>query len=76
MHTLHEGCRHLFTSQSDTGQEGRACIYSYTLIALKMNSQKLFQNLYIKDIADELCIDIYIVKCIQICIYVPGSSRV
>lgn len=75
MHTPHEGCRHLFTSQSDTGQEGRD-IYSYTLMALKMNSQKLFQNLYIKDIADELCIDIYIVKCIQTCIYVPGSSRV
>lgn len=39
----------------------------HALITLEMNSQKLFQSLYIKDIADELCIDSCIVKYIQIC---------
>lgn len=73
--TLRTRAAGIFSLAKVTGQEGRD-IYSYTLMALKMNSQKLFQNLYIKDIADELCIDIYIVKCIQTCIYVPGSSRV
>lgn len=44
-------------------QGKRAGIFTvHTLIALEMNSQKLFQSLYIKDIADELCIDSCIVK--------------